>query len=573
MKRNNVKFIKTSKKAAGAILLSAALILTGCSSSSATTQAAQESVSVEVVESTDVASSDLPVSTTAEQVATKNTTTTASSANISSLLTEKVEYDADDAYTDYKTGTYTTVKLNGSTATVSGSGASFSNGVLTISKAGTYVLSGNLNGYVLVNAAKTDDVRIVLNGVTITSTKTAPIQVYQADQVMISLEKGTTNTITDAKYGTATNAAGDEITAAIFSKEDIIINGEGKLVVNAKNNDGITSKDDLIIISGNIVVNAVDDGLVGKDSVQIAGGTINITSTGDGIKSTNDTDAGEGYVLVGGGTITVSSGDDAVKGEQQVIIAAGTVNITKSVEGIEAMDIVLAGGTVNLVASDDGINASGKTSGNTVSILGGTINVNAQGDGLDANGSITMSGGTVTVNGPTNGGNGAIDADQGMVVTGGTLNVAGSAGMAQAPANSSTQGVVSMTFTSSQAANTTVTLKDSSGKVIATITPTKTFQNVIFSNANIKAGGTYTITAGGKDIVTFTTSSTVTYVNNNGVTQGGMGGPGQGGNMGKGQPPTGQEPSGGKGQRNGNLAEPPGGFGGDRPAAPPGGYR
>ncbi len=570
MKRNNVKLFKSSKKAAGAILLSAALILTGCSSSSATTQAAQESVSVEVVESTETNSSELPVSATAEQVATKNT----ASANISTLLADKVEYDANDAYTDYKTGTYTTVKLSGSTATVSGSGASFSNGVLTISKAGTYVLSGNLNGYVLVNAAKTDDVRIVLNGVTITSTKTAPIQVYQADQVMISLEKGTTNTITDAKYGTATNAAGDEITAAIFSKEDLIINGEGKLVVNAKNNDAITSKDDLIIISGNIVVNAVDDGLVGKDSVQIAGGTISVTATGDGIKSTNDTDAGEGYVLINGGTITVSSGDDAVKGEQQVIIAAGTVNITKSVEGIEAMDIVLAGGTVNVVASDDGINASGKTSGNTVSILGGTINVNAQGDALDANGSITMSGGTVTVYGPTNGGNGAIDADQGMTVTGGTLNVAGSAGMAQAPSNNSTQGVISMTFASSQAANTTVTLKDSSGKVIATITPTKTFQNVIFSNANIKSGATYTITAGGKNVITFTTSSTVTYVNSNGVTQGGgmMGRPGQGGGMGKGQPPTGQEPNGGKGQRKGNLAEPPGGFGSDRPAAPPGGY-
>jgi hypothetical protein len=42
-------------------------------------------------------------------------------------------------------------------------------------------------------------------------------------------------------------------------------------------------------------------------------------------------------------------------------------------------------------------------------VSGGTIYVSAQGDGLDSNGSISISGGLVLCEGPTNGGNSAID--------------------------------------------------------------------------------------------------------------------------------------------------------------------
>lgn len=532
MKANFVK----NKKGFAAIALSTIIVLTGCGAS-ATADTSGTVVQVESTETTTTETTTETATETAQQSGETTVTaveTAATNSTITALLQEKIEYDASDEYTAWKQGTYTTVKLSGSSATITGSGVAIQNGVLTISKAGTYVLSGTFNGRVLVSAASTDDVRIVLNGVTITSTKSAPIEVYQANQVMLSLEKGTTNTITDAKFGTVTNADGDEITAAIFSKDDLIINGEGKLIVNAKNNDGITSRDDLLLISGNIQVTSVDDGIVGKDSVQIKNANITVTATGDAIKASNDTDAGEGYLLITGGTVTVTAaGDDALKGEQQLIISGGTVNIKKSVEAIESMDVILAGGTINAVSSDDAINAAGKTSGNTLSILGGNITVNAQGDGLDVNGTINMSGGTVTVYGPTNGGNGSLDYDQAFNITGGTLNIAGSAGMAQTPSQSSTQGVISMTFSSVQQAGSTVSLKDASGKVIATMTSSKNFQNVIFSNANIKAGQTYTVVLNNKTVVSITTTGTVTSANESGVVQGNFGGPGGGGKGGQ----------------------------------------
>lgn len=515
-------------KSLSILTLSAFLVLSGCTTATnavSTDQLVKEKAAVDVT-----TTSTTNTKTTNTTTNTTSTTTT-STSQISALLAEKQEYNDKDEYTNWKNSTYTTVKFSGSTGTVSGKGATLSNGVLNITEAGTYVLSGKFTGSILVNASKEADVRLVLNGVEITSNTTAPIQVYKANKVVISLENKTTNTLTDkALTVLSKNKDGDEITATIYSKEDIIINGTGTLVINANTNDGITSKDDLIIMSGTIKIKAADDGIVGKDSVQIKNGTITVNSVGDGIKSSNDTDAGEGYILINGGTFTIASGDDAIKGEQQVIITGGTINITKSVEGIESIDLIFAGGKINLKSSDDGINAAGGTT-NQITILGGDIIVDAQGDGIDANGSITMSGGTVTVNGPTNGGNGALDYDGSFNISGGTLNIAGSAGMAMATSNTSKQNTISYTFSSVQKANSKVELKDSTGKVVATITPTKNFQNVVFSNANIKTNATYSIYVNNTKVSDITVQSVVTYANANGVQQGQRGGmqPPQGG--------------------------------------------
>lgn len=78
----------------------------------------------------------------------------------------------------------------------------------------------------------------------------------------------------------------DEPNAAVFSKDDLTIEGNGKLVVNAKFNNGISTKDNLVISGGTFEVNSEDDGIMGRDSVAIYGGTFLINAKGDGIKST-----------------------------------------------------------------------------------------------------------------------------------------------------------------------------------------------------------------------------------------------------------------------------------------------
>ena len=100
-------------------------------------------------------------------------------------------------------------------------------------------------------------------------------------------------------------AGEDEPNAALFSKEDLTINGTGSLTVTGRYNNGIASKDDLVIVDGSITVNAAHDGIRGKDSISVRGGTITVTAGGDGLKANNDTDADKGWIALDGGVFTI----------------------------------------------------------------------------------------------------------------------------------------------------------------------------------------------------------------------------------------------------------------------------
>jgi len=155
--------------------------------------------------------------------------------------------------------------------------------------------------------------------------------------------------------------------------------------------------------------------------------------------------------------------------------------------------------------------------GETLTISGGTLVVDAQGDGLDSNGSITMTGGDVTVYGPTQQGNGALDSNGGIDVSGGTLAALGSTGMAESPDESSAQGWFAATVSGS--AGATVQITDASGTVIAQYTAEKTFGSVVFTSSAITDGQSYTVTVDG--VATSVTAGV--------AAAGGMGGGGMGG--------------------------------------------
>ena len=240
--------------------------------------------------------------------------------------------------------------------------------------------------------------------------------------------------------------------------------------------------------------------------IQIDGGNINVDSSDDSIHS-ND------KVIINDGDINLASGDDGVHADSELEINGSTLNITKSYEGIEGTDIKINGGNINVIASDDGLNAAGgadasstngrpgqngmeSTTSGTATISGGYLVVNANGDGLDANGNMTMTGGTVLVNGPTNGGNGALDYDGEFNMTGGTLIAAGSLGMVQTPSSSSTLNTINVSLTS-QEANTLVRLESESGEDIITFKPSKTYSSVVICTPNIKSNETYKVYVGG----------------------------------------------------------------------------
>lgn len=290
------------------IALLSALLVAGCSNNPGATPSS---------------SADVPgVQQGAGTVTTGNNSQTAGAEE---NVTDSVKYDADDALVKWDASSATTIALSGATATVSGSGASVEQGVVTITTAGDYVVSGTLDDGRIVVDAPDKVVHLVLNGAHVTSKSGAAVHLVEAGKVVLTLQDGTSNSLTDA--ATYADTSDNAPTAALFSKADLTINGTGALQVTGNYNDGITSKDDLIIMSGTLSVKAVDDGLVGKDLVAVKSGEITIDAGGDGIKSTNDTDQGKGEIVIEGGSFNIQSVNDAIQSATSLYIADGVFGI------------------------------------------------------------------------------------------------------------------------------------------------------------------------------------------------------------------------------------------------------
>ena len=331
-------------KSATSITLMAALALTGCSATSASNTSATSATSTSASSTSD----------------TKSKTANSFSTDVKSgaKLAEDTHYSAKDLTWD--SSSEVTIDLSNPTAT---DGVTVSDGVITITKAGNYKLTGTYEGQIKVEAADSDMVRLILNNATITNSTGAAINVVEADEVVIYTASGTTNTVSDgSSYSDTASGSPD---AAIYSKSDLTLAGEGTLKVEGKYEEGIHTSDGLVIASGTLEVNAANTGIKGKDYVDILDGTITVTASQDGIKATNDTDGNRGWVRLSGGTVNISAGDDGFKAERVLEISGGTLNITQANEGIEAQYINILDGTVNVTSSDDGINASYSTTTTT----------------------------------------------------------------------------------------------------------------------------------------------------------------------------------------------------------------
>jgi len=162
----------------------------------------------------------------------------------------------------------TTITLNGDSISVDGPGVTVNGTIATITAGGDYLLGGTLNdGRMIVDSDDDLTVRLILNGVSITSSANAPISVDSAEKTVIVLADGSVNTVTDPASYTFENPADDEPNAAVFSKDDLSVCGGGSLTIHANYNDGLASKDGLVINGGNLSIHAVDDGIRGKDYI------------------------------------------------------------------------------------------------------------------------------------------------------------------------------------------------------------------------------------------------------------------------------------------------------------------
>ncbi len=272
------------------------------------------------------------------QAPTSNTVTTVTGEDAAAykLSAELSDEEKDAAYRDAQC---TRISFNGSSIETD-SAASVSGTTVSITKAGTYLISGTLDdGQIYVNSTEKGSVRLIFAGVTISNATTAPVYIEEADEVIITLADNTVNIVTD-KARASTEL--EELSAAIYSKADLCFNGSGTLEVRAGYNDGITSKDDLKVVDGIYQITSADDGIVGKDLLQITGGDFCITAGGDGMKSTYDTDTAKGNILITAGNFTVTAGNDGIQSENILQVDGGTFEI-------------VTGGGVSTAAAEDRI--------------------------------------------------------------------------------------------------------------------------------------------------------------------------------------------------------------------------
>ncbi len=195
---------------------------------------------------------------------------------------------------------------------------------------------------------------------------------------------------------------------------------------------------------------------------------------------------------------TDSVSTNGMKAGSTLLIEGGTINITGCYEGLEALCVDISGGEITVIARDDGLNAAGEnefgTSEATITISGGNISVTAGGDGIDANGSFLMTGGYVSVCGPTQGDTATLDYDTEAVISGGTFIGTGSVNMAQTFSDSE-QGVLTV-YVDNQPAQTTIGILDADGQNILTWEPELSYGIVIYSSPKLVTGDTYTVKIG-----------------------------------------------------------------------------
>lgn len=305
--------------------------------------------------------------------ASSEDTTTNELISIESINTDKGIYESYDEET---------------TVTFDASSTSY-----TITEAGTYMLTGTITETVVIDVDD-EDVRLILNNVTIETTIDSAILVLSADDVEISVPEGTINYLIDSNNYSETN---QEYNSVIYSEADLVINGSGTLNVEANYNNGILTKDDLMIFDVTLSVTSVDDGIIGRDSLYIQNATVSVDSEGDALKSTytsdDDTITDKGYIYIQSGEISLTSGDEGIQATSDIYIAGGSVSVISESKGIKSdTSIYVLDGNVSVNSEDDAFHTD-----TNLEISGGVLTIDTNDDALHSDNYLTISNGEINI--------------------------------------------------------------------------------------------------------------------------------------------------------------------------------
>lgn len=348
----------------------------------------------------------------------------------------------------YEPTTETVITL-GETVTVIGTGAVAEGSVVTVSSAGTYLVSGTLSdGQLIVDTADEGNVTLLLNGVSLSRLAGPAVLVKSAPKkVIISTVAGSVNLLSDGSGYVVPDEeqAEGEIypNACIYSCEDLVLEGEGELHITGNADKGINTKDDLKIKGGTLTVTSVGVGIRANDSLEMSGGTVTVRAGGDGIKTANTETEGKGYLTVEGGSLYITAKGDGLSAATDLMVSGGNLVLTTT----DTDGVVLEessgnptsgsmgggfggmggggrpggpGGMGESSADKAAISAKGLKAAGTLTVKGGKITVVAQDDGIHSDGDVHIADGTLHIRAADDG----IHAEKELTISGGVLTVA-----------------------------------------------------------------------------------------------------------------------------------------------------
>ena len=406
---------------AAALSLILGLLFTGCSR-----EASVISSDTDVVSS--AVSSSIISEVTTDATEPSHTATLSYSADIDMTFSNSDVSDRVD------TSTACDITISGNEVSVKGKGAAYSDGILSITEGGTYVLTGSSDDIMIyIETGDEEKVYLVLDNCTLTNSDGPVIYIRESDKVFLYSPQGTVNTLSDSSAYSEEYTA-ESIDGCIFSKADLTINGSGSLTIKGNYKHAVVSKDDLVISIAVLDVSSASAGLEGKDCVKITGADISITYGTDGIRSTNEEDESRGYVYIENSSIDINCGNDGIQAvtllyasSSEISVKSGTTSASSSSDSYKGLKadldiclkdcmvtvdtaddaihanetVVIDGGSYTLSSEDDGIHAD-----TDLSILEGTVSIEKSYEGLEAT-VIDISGGTVTINASDDGINAA----------------------------------------------------------------------------------------------------------------------------------------------------------------------
>ncbi len=355
--------------------------------------------------------------------------TTVTTAQRDEMFTER---DLDPSYDEENS---VRITLNGASAEADSDSVQISEGIVTISAEGTYIISGTLDeGQIVVRVQDSEKVQLVLDEATIQCADSAALYVAEGDKVFVTLADGTENALING--GTFADEQDESIDGALFSRQDLTINGSGTLHITSSTGHGIVCNDDLVLTGGTISVSSASHGLKANDSVRMTGTlTLSVDAGKDGIHAENDEDDSLGFVYIEQGTLSLEAEGDGLSASAYMQILDGTFAITAgggSVNGTKESSDQWGGfmdrgdgpqrqmfESEQTSSEDDSTSMKGLKAAGDLTIVSGTFQIDSADDAVHANASITVRGGTFDI---TTGDDG-MHADDTLTITDGTITI------------------------------------------------------------------------------------------------------------------------------------------------------